>query len=119
MVKTKELKKSVSPTLLGWLFIPCWVFFVYVITRTDFSMRVLQNLTAEGSTLAVVLSLLIPIALVTIPITYRPNFGRYLFRNEAKRAPSRAARGVLSLLATIFILLATWYIFIRISVAFS
>ena len=117
MIKAKKQKNLVSLTLLGWLFIPCWAIFVSVTTHANFITQALGGLATENSTLITTLILLIPSALVAIPMTYHPRFSSYLKEEDAKTS-SWIARAIISLFMTTVILFFVWYMFIVLSFIF-
>ncbi len=76
--------------------------------------RMIESSSVESANQAIYLILLIPIALISLPLTYNMNLSRYTAKEE-DLTTSSWSRMLFSILATIVILAISRYLFIVIN----
>lgn len=96
---------------LGWAFIILWIPLVMFLS----SEGKLSEYSAEDTTRSMWIWLLIPIGLISIPLTYTFNFSYYRKKKSSVKI-SVWARVFFSLFMTSIILTLSWYLYILLSV---
>lgn len=107
--------KIIPITSIAWLTIPLWIVLVILGGQTGFLSSWLGSLNAENTNIIVGFILLVPIALLSFPLTYKMDLSHYTVEKPFLKF-SIWARGLISLFATAIILTISWYLYIVISV---
>lgn len=100
-----------SLKIIGWTFIVLWIPFVMFLG----SNGMLPGYNVENTAQIMLMWLLIPITLISIPLTYTFNLSHYTKKKSALQV-SVWTRILLSVFMTSIILVLSWYLYMFLSV---
>lgn len=92
----------------GWIFIFLWFVCMVIVVQNE---ALFKTLDTESANNIVTLLLLIPIGIVSLPLTYATDFSLYMTRKAASKV-SKWERVFFSLSTTSVVLLMMWHFFI-------
>lgn len=92
----------------GWIFIFLWFVCMFMAVQNEALFRILD---VESASSVIALLLLVPIGIVSLPLTYATDFSLYMTKKAASKI-SKWQRISFSLSMTSVVLLMSWYLFI-------
>ena len=97
----------------GWILAVLWFLSIFFIVQDGDPFG---SLDADSANRNITLLLLVPIAVLSMPLAYNIDFSLYMTKRAASKI-SRLERVLFSLFLTAVILMVSWYVFIILSFA--
>lgn len=115
--KDKQFQSQiVSASNIGWLSIIIWIILIAILSSTNLISSFAGSLGVENTSLAVQSVLLIPIALISITLSYNIDLNRFRIEQKTTKI-SKFMRYIFSIVISIGILTISWYLFVVISLS--